>query len=336
MRKSITSFRNSTFLLLFAASGVAHAQTPAATSQQPTNRTAFETFTNADAPAVKAREAQCGGFIEYAPRDYRFEIVGGEQEQEQRIYSQDETVFVNAGSDSGVRAGDEFVVIRPRSQFKSRFSRKDGFLGVYTEEVGRLRIVEVFGKTSAARITRACETILLGDQLRGSNSAVVPEAREETPLTPFVEPEGKLSGRIVLARDGQEMISRDQVVFIDLGAEDGVKAGDRLTIFRPVGAGDITDNGETEVAGISNDGFESEEFRGGKFSNQAPRAERPNNTGTLGGRTARTPRVKDRRPELPRKVVGEIVLTDVQRRSATAVITRTRQEIHTGDYVVIR
>lgn len=336
MRKSLASVRNSSFLLILATSSVAHAQTPTATPQQPANRTAFETFTNANAPAVKAREVQCGGFIEYAPRDYRFEIVGGEEEQEQRIYSQGETIFIGAGSDAGLRAGDEFVVIRPRGQFKSRFSRKDGFLGVYTEEVGRLKVVEVFGKTSSARITQACETILLGDQLRGSNSAVALEANVETPLTQFIEPNGKLSGRIVLARDGQEMISRSQVVFIDLGAEDNVKAGDRLTIFRPVGAGDITDNGETETAGSVNSGFESEEFRGGKFSIQAPRAERPNRTGVLGGRTARTPRIKDRRPELPQKVVGEIVITDVQRRTATAVITRTRQEVHTGDYVVVR
>jgi hypothetical protein len=50
----------------------------------------------------------------------------------------------------------------------------------------------------------------------------------------------------------------------------------------------------------------------------------------------KTPEIKNRRPRLPRKVLGEIVITDVQRRAATAVITRITQEVHTGDYVVVQ
>ena len=37
-----------------------------------------------------------------------------------------------------------------------------------------------------------------------------------------------------------------------------------------------------------------------------------------------------------RKIVGEVVILNVKERTATAVITRTAQEIHTGDYVELQ
>lgn len=325
------------FLTLFVLFSLHHAeaQTPTRAGQQPESRVVFETFPAQAAATVKSAEARCGGFIEYAPRDYRLEVVGAEQEQEQRIYSQGDYVFINAGTDLSLRLGQEFAVIRPRGQFKSKFSRKNGFLGVYTQEVARLKLTEVRERTSVAIITTSCQSVLIGDQLRGSYSAVAPTLRPEAQLAQFIDPEtGKQQGRIVLARDGREALSRSQVVFIDLGAEDNVKAGDFLTIYRFIGKGNVSRFRETEIANSSSEGFESDVFRGGKYSNQAQRAKHPNETGVFGAPTVKTPKTRDRRPSLPRKVVGEIVITDVQRRTATAVITRIAQEIHTGDYVI--
>jgi hypothetical protein len=39
---------------------------------------------------------------------------------------------------------------------------------------------------------------------------------------------------------------------------------------------------------------------------------------------------------MPRKIVGEMVIIDVQTRTATAIITRTVGEVHTGDWVEIQ
>jgi hypothetical protein len=39
---------------------------------------------------------------------------------------------------------------------------------------------------------------------------------------------------------------------------------------------------------------------------------------------------------MPRKIVGEMVVIDVQRRTATAIITRVVSEVHTGDWVEIQ
>ena len=282
------------------------------------------------APAARPSEAACGGFIEQATQAAAGQIVGAEEERERRVFGEGDMVFIDAG---GLRVGQEFTVVRPRGRFRSKFSRKSGSLGVYTQEVGRLRVVRVRDRVSVARVTVACSDLLLGDLLRPAMSRAVPQARAEVSLDRFAEPTGKQTGRIVLARDGREMVSRDQVVFIDLGGEDGVKAGDYLTVFRPEGHGTMVEYGD-EIAANARRGFQSNEFRGGEHSNQAQRVKDVD--GSQYAETVKTPSIKRRRPAVPRKVVGEIVILHVEGRTATAVVTRVAQEIHTGDAVEVQ
>lgn len=285
------------------------------------------------APAARPSEAACGGFIEQTPQASVGQIVGAEQEAERRVFGEGALVFIDAGAQSDVRVDQEFSVVRPRGRFRSKFSRKGGALGVYTQEVGRVRVMRVRDRVAVARVTVACGDLLVGDLLRAAADRAVPPARPELSLDRFAEPTGKQSGRIVLARDGQEMVTRDQVVFIDLGAEDGLKVGDYLTVFRPEGQGTFVHFGD-EIAANARRGFESDEFRGGGFSIQAQRVRDVD--GSKFGDTVKTPSVRRRRPAAPRKVVGEIIVLRVEGRTATAIVTRIAQEIHTGDAVELQ
>jgi hypothetical protein len=285
------------------------------------------------APAARASEFACGGFIEQTPQAAVGQIVGAEQERERHNFVEGELVFIDAGAQSGVRVGQEFTVVRPRGQFRSKFSRKTGALGVYTQEVGRLRVVRVRDRVSVAEVWTACSDLLVGDLLRPAQERPAPPARTETALDRFAEPTGKQTGRLVLARDGREMLSRDNVVFVDLGAEDGVKVGDYLTVFRPDEQGEPVKLRAEQVANARR-GFESEEFRGGRYSNQAQRVQDVD--GSEFGETVKTPSVRRARPAVPRKVVGELVVLRVEGRTATAIVTRVAQEIHTGDAVEVQ
>jgi len=334
-RSLITNFRDlagllsllTLFALLTALSMSAQAQGVSATARggQPAGPTA----------AARDSELYCAGYIEHAPNYSALEIVGGEQEQERYVYSTGDFVYIRGGARQAVRVGDEFTVVRPRGQFKSKLSRKDGWLGVYTQELGRLRVVEVKDEVSVAVIANSCDTILLGDLLRHAPRRTPPVVETADEFDRFADPAGKPTGRIVAARDYREMISRDQIVYVDLGAEDNVRVGDRLTVFRPVGKGGVTRFRESEVTPGANYGFESEVFRGGQMSNQAPRVEYPPED-SIKGPIRSTAEAKARRPRLPRKNVGELIVLKVQRRTATAIITRAVQEIHTGDYVEVR
>jgi hypothetical protein len=300
------------------------------TQQQPTINAPAE---RAPAAAARTSEAACGGFITMGSTASVFEVVGAAEERERRVFGQGDVVYINHGARQGAAVGQEFSVLRPRGRFRSQLSRKSGSLGVYVQEVARVRVVRVREQVSVAEIVGACDNVLLGDLLRPAARRALPTARAEVNLDRFAEPTGKQTGRIVLARDARELLSRDQIVFLDLGAEDNVRVGDYLTIFRPRKFGTLVEYGE-EMAQNTRRGFESAEFRGGKFSNQAQRLKNPD--GGTGGETVKTPEIKRRRPEVPRQVVGEVIILHVEGRTATAVITRVVQEVHTGDYVEVQ
>jgi len=325
-------------LLMLCASAVASVNAQTNQSMTPAPKptpTVILPQGQSEAKVAVETDLYCAGFIQYAPAPINPEIVGGEQEQEKRSYAQGDYVFINAGSQQGIKAGQDFAIVRPRGQLTSKFSVKKGWLGVYMQELGNLRVVDVKDRSSVAVITNSCEAILLGDLLRQVSSRVSPPQREEVTLDRFADPTGKQKGRIVFARDGREMVSRNQIVYIDLGAEDNIKAGDYFTIYRPAGTGNLDGVVNEEIAHSQMDGFESDRYRGGKFSSQSQRTKDYTNTPGLffKNEPVTTHEVKRHRPPVPRKIVGELVILNVQTRTATAIITRVAQEVHTGDFV---
>jgi len=134
-----------------------------------------------------------------------------------------------------------------------------------------------------------------------------------------------------MSRDGAEMLGRDFIAYVDLGMDDNTQIGDRLTVYRPLGKGNITQTPQKEAVSARDESFQSDVYRGGKFSNQAQRRDGDK----AEGRVVTSFEAKQNRPEL-RKVVGEAVVLNVKERTATIVITKTAQEVHTGDWVEIQ
>jgi hypothetical protein len=282
----------------------------------------------------------CAGYIRHQRLPHMPEIVGAVEEQEQRTYADGDVVYINAGSQQGIREGQNFQIIRPRGDVKGVHKEKLGFLGTYVQEVGQLHVFKVRENTSAAQITFTCDAALLGDLLAPVPDRESPLQRPETNLDIFADPSGKQTGRLMMSKDSREMVTRNDIVYIDLGTEDQVKPGDYLTIYRPLGTGNITRIDNEELARNRATGFQSDRFRGGGFSNQASRAKDETAFVDAEGRYRYRPitsrEVKRDRPAMPRKIVGEMVIIDVQTRTATAIITRVAGEVHTGDWVEIQ
>lgn len=300
------------------------------------------------APAVKQplevaghSKLYCAGYIRLQRLPHLPEIVGALEEQEQRTFSDNEVVYINAGSQQGIKEGQTFQIIRPRGEVKGVHREKKGFLGTYIQEVGQLTVLHVRENVSEAQVVTSCgDVVMLGDLLTSIPDRVSPLQRTEGDIDRFAAPTNKQKGRLMMAKDSREMMSNNDVVYIDLGVEDNVKPGDYLTIYRPLGTGNITRVDDEEQARNRATGFQSDRFRGGGFSNQATRAKDKtafvNAEGRYRYRPITTREIKKHRPQMPRKVVGEMVIIDVQTRTATAVITRVVGEVHTGDWVEIQ
>src|SRR5689334_5294652 len=101
----------------------------------------------------------CAGYVQKAPfytanrkeANRPDKIVGGYNEQDGWLYSQNNYLVINGGTDKGVKVGDMFSVIRPRGEVKSRWSSK-GDLGVYVQELGVVEVVDVKQETSWVRV----------------------------------------------------------------------------------------------------------------------------------------------------------------------------------------
>lgn len=281
----------------------------------------------------------CAGYIRYQKLPHMPEIVGAQEEQEQRTYANGDIVYLNEGSQQGVKEGQTFQIIRPRGMVKGVHREKKGFLGIYVQDVGQLQVFKVREHTSVAKITFTCDPALLGDLLAPIPDRESPQARAGE-LDLYADPSGKQIGRLMMAKDSREMVTRNDVVYIDLGGEDNIKAGDYLTVFRPLGTGNLTRVDNEELARNRATGFQSDRFRGGGLSSMGSRAKDStafiNSEGRYRHRPITSKEVKDHRPLMPRKIVGELVVIDVQARTATAIITRVTGEVHTGDWVEIQ
>jgi hypothetical protein len=325
-------------LFLLALTCTAGAQTPTAPAPKPE----VIAPTAARPMEVMAKsQLYCAGYVRLQRLPHMPQIVGAEEEQEQRMFANGDVVYINAGSRQGITEGQNFQLIRPRGDVKGVHREKKGFLGTYIQEVGQLQIFKVGENISVAQITASCgDMVLLGDLLTQIPDRDSPLQRPETNVERFVDPAKKQRGRLMMARDNREMVARNDVVYIDLGVEDNVKTGDYLTIYRPLGTGNVTRVDNEEMGRNRASGFQSERYRGGGFSNQGQRAKDSTAFVDADGRYRYKPvttrEIKQHRPLMPRKVVGEMVIIDVQTRTATAIITRTVGEVHTGDWVEIQ
>lgn len=316
---------------LFAAFCGLTALVPLASAQR-TAPTPVKVVAGAAKPMTVAgrNNLYCAGYVQSSPINTDNKIVGGLEEQEQFNYAQNDFVYVNMGASKGLNVGDMLTVVRPRGRVETRWTRKDD-LGFLVQEVGALEIIRVKGDVSVARIKASCDSFLLGDLVQPTPQRNSPIHQTRGPLDLFADSSGKPTGRLFMARDGQEMLTRDQIVYIDLGAEDNVQVGDYLTVYRQLGEGNILFGDKNESVSARDEGYHSNKYRGGKFSNQAARKRGDRARGGV----VTTEDAKEDRPAI-RKIVGEVVILNVKEKTATAVITRTAQEIHTGDWVELQ
>lgn len=315
------------FFVLLGLASVSFAQAPKTT---PTP-TLIIPKVKENMPVATGNNLNCAGYIQNAPVNTNFKIVGANKEREQNVYAQGDYIYISRGADSGTRVGDKYAVIRPRGKFSSKFSKK-GRLGIYIQEIGSVEIVKVMPDVSLARVKTSCDNFLLGDLIQPMETRVSPTHQPRPVLDVFSDSSGKAVGSIVLARDARETPNRDEIVYIDLGSEDNVQVGDYLTIFRPLGKGGILNSHQEETVSGTVGGFESRRYRGGTFSIQAPRNSGENADGGI----VTSKDAKQGRPNNLRQVLGEMVILNVKERTATAIITRSAAEIHTGDRVEVQ
>ena len=162
--------------------------------------------------------------------------------EDRRYLGEGETVYLNGGSEQGVKAGDRFVILKTVARKivhpDPKAKRK---LGDVVQQVGVVRVVTPQAKGSVAVLERCLDAVEVGDHLvRFTEPANLPlQLRKDTTDPVRIAPG---SATVVYARDDRQNTSIGDMLIVDKGANDGLKVGDVLLAVRvktfPVGSDD--------------------------------------------------------------------------------------------------
>ena len=245
----------------------------------------------------------CAGYISAEPINTKLQIISGEERTSEVYSPSTRAIYLSQGVKDGVKVGDVYTAVRPKGKFRNEYSKKS--LGHLNQEVGVVRVIAAHESTATAEVVFACEDLKKGDRLIPFEKRPAPQVRTYKPLDRYGDIYGKsgaLLGQLVAIRHDQATASERSIVHLDLGADDGVKAGDYFTVL-------------TRAEGMTLEKFTSTRSSGAvKVSDEGDK------------------KSKEMRP-LPPRVAGELAVIHVEKKSATAVVTRQVAEIMAGDFV---
>ena len=162
------------------------------------------------------------------------------------MYGPGDAVIINAGTMQGVQRGQQYFVRRPVNDASARPPKIGALYGVHT--AGWATIVDAKDTMAVATVTHACDAVLEGDYLEPYVDPVVPPPAVITGTPDFEHP-----GRIVMADERRQTGYPGLVMLMNRGSDDGVRAGQALTIYRETlnGQGPIIDVGRATVMSVS-------------------------------------------------------------------------------------
>jgi hypothetical protein len=173
--------------------------------------------------------------IEYSAGETSAKVIDSEYEQPGLVYG--DFIYINRGSAQNIREGDVFLAFRPLREIRHPITSE--LIGTQIEVLGRLRVKALEPEISCAEIIKSYNYIEIGNPLIPVSELSLPLQK---PLVGNSRSYGfkvgnQLIAHIIAERIGHRGISDGDIVFIDVGAAQGVQPADGFIIFREVGEG---------------------------------------------------------------------------------------------------
>ena len=252
-------------------------------------------------------DVNCSGFLSEDPVAKQAEVIGDWDTPHQTRLVDGDYVYLTG---SNFKVGDAYSIVRQvhdpnrYETFKGQHAalRRTGKM---YEDIGRVRVLQVEGHTAITQVEFSCETALPGDTAILYVERPIVKFRSTSTFERFAPANGKLTASIVMAKDFDNQVTEGNKVYLNVGSEQGVKPGDYFRVVRT-----YEKARQVEVDGISYHG--------------TPDVENAIDPGHVSSTHI---------SELPRLSIGEMVVLSVTKRTATAMITTSLQDIHLGDVI---
>jgi len=249
----------------------------------------------------------CNGFLTQEKVHMAGYVAGGWHTPHSVRFADREYVYLEG---SGFSAGAQYAIIR-QERDPNRYEVFNGQAGMlrhlgraYTD-IGRVRVLSVRDKVAITHVEFACTDIMEGDAAIPFAERPTPPLRAKTNFDLFAPPNGKLTGRIVLAKDFDTLVGTGRKVYLNVGSNQGVKVGD---YFRAVRTYSSYRDNQVDNLSFKASFYDDTQIPAGMFPYS---------------------RLRD----LPRISLGEVIVLSVTPASSTAMITMSLEDIHVGDGV---
>ncbi len=220
----------------------------------------------------------------------------------------------------GYEVGQKYTVVRELRDP----NRYEIFAGQHTllksmgqpySELARVRIIDTRSKMAIAEVETSCDPVNPGDYVIPYVEKPAITFHPPLRFDRFLPSNGKLTGRIAMAKDFDSEIGPGDKVYMNVGSNQGVKPGDYFRAVRSYEA-DLHD----PVDSLSFKASTSEDTQ----AKQA--AFEPNLFTKTGG-----PEIHVR--DLPRRSVGEVVVISTTATTSTGMVVFAMESVHLGDGV---
>ncbi len=223
--------RQSLPVLLIAAALVGPGGRGLAADNPPAPPPASSTAISPPLPIGVEADVYCSGWIGDPDDAFPASIFSAELINSKQGYFEGDVVYIDAGTNQGVAAGQEFWIVRPDRTVYRPGSVTDVVGRVFLTP-GRVRILCAQEDSAIGEIVLSCADINVGDALLPFEPIPVPLVRRTVPLSSCDPVTGKVTGHIVDDLDQVTAIAKDSVIYLDLGEDDGLIPGDFLSVFR--------------------------------------------------------------------------------------------------------
>jgi len=262
-------------------------------------------------------DVYCAGFINRQTLPDANFVAGGLETPTSTKFVKNDIVFL---SGTGYTLGAQYEIIRALRDLDEyeMFPGQHKLVkatGQPYQDVGRIRIIDTRSKSAIAQVEYACDPINPGDTAIPFAEKTMVTFHPPVRFDRFLPTGSKVSGRIVMGKDFDSTMGTGQKVYMNVGANQGVKVGDYFRAVRSYEA-DLHDpvDSLSFKAAISED----TQMKQPSFD--------PNMLTKSNG-----PIIHVR--DLPRRAVGEIVVIGTTPTTATGMIVFAMEDVYAGDSV---
>ncbi len=181
-------------------------------------------------PITEAATMQCAPYVVQQREDDSLQIIGSEDGADKSAFADRDILYLNKGSNAGIKAGDVFTF--HQALYDVRHPVSGSKLGTKVETTGWGRVILVQDNTASVVVEQSCADIHAGDYLRTFEQVNVPLVLRRPPADRLTPPSGKAHGYVVDQAGDAMITGSGGIVTIDLGTEAGVAPGNILVVYR--------------------------------------------------------------------------------------------------------